>query len=177
MAASSSQPTETKAYLAWASVNPISVSFWILAFSKAAGLAYLSVHSLHTEVSGRILREYLLGLFDEGLVVFLILLGDNGVLRIVRFGATHQSLDTEQSSSDTQSWTPLGLENVQTDSSSHGTHIRVPNFSVEFHLTKSTTVCLLSYLWRCVWIVAADLDVDAELAFFVWGIGLGEGLD
>ena len=97
-------------------------------------------------------------MFVELINIRFVLLGHNGVLRVIGLRSAHQSLDAEQSGPDAEGRRPLVFEDVEADGTGDGTDIRVPDFCVELHL------------WGLVRILVRDLDVDLELALLVRGV-------
>ena len=79
--------------------------------------------------------------------------------KVTGLGGGEEGLDGEEGGANGESGGPLVLQDVQADCASLGAHVGVPNFGVELHL------------WRHIWVLFQDFNVDLEDTVFVDGVG------
>lgn len=87
--------------------------------------------------------------------VQLVLISNDRILRIVRFGRLQQRLQREQHRSQCHSCRPLVLEYVQAYGAGHAAYVRVPDLGEEFH-----------FRW-VEWICFGDFYLQLECSTFI----------
>ena len=123
---------------------------------------------------GGVLHGPLLGFSHSSALIFLPVIGDSLIERIVNVWGRHQSLDRKEHRSNLKCWGPLVLENVEADSSEL-VDVWVVDLGSEEDLWWNHWVLIwqeelaikeTSLIWSLGW--ASDLDVEMSIVFLIW---------